>query len=269
MKFCVPRASFFDTGIQIVELGRENTASALAHAIAEGWCEIAGAPADLLRAAERNIVQGRDAYRRLRDLITRDDVPGARLDMPADPVRLFAIEPIAVAPSVRPRPISPKSMPSLSAAEIETFRRQGPFTAFDPQQVQQARQTILDRVLTTLTRYCPFSLRVRHLDSRTVYDLCSSPEILGLMASLSRSMGRTSTTRQTSPFSSRNIRGTRITTQLEHRADSQHLGLAGDLCRFLRARAGVAASSQSRWYPGWPAHDGLLLPRPCFRPSFR
>ncbi|MCC8455929.1 phytanoyl-CoA dioxygenase family protein, partial [Streptomyces rochei] len=60
----------------------------------------------------------------------------------------------------------------------------GPFTAFDPQRMQQARQTILERVLTTPTRHCPFGLRVRHLDSRTVYDLCSSPEILGRMASL-------------------------------------------------------------------------------------
>ncbi|MET4240134.1 hypothetical protein ACVWXN_001565 [Bradyrhizobium sp. i1.4.4] len=78
LKFLGLQASFFDTGIQIAELGLEKTAFALAHAIAEGWCGIAGARADLLSAAGRNIVQGRDPYRRLRDLITRDDVPGTR-----------------------------------------------------------------------------------------------------------------------------------------------------------------------------------------------
>jgi hypothetical protein len=64
--------------------------------------------------------------------------------------------------------MSSSPLHTLSADEIETFRNQGflgPFTAFDPRDMERARQVILERVLTTPTRYCPFGLRVRHLDS--------------------------------------------------------------------------------------------------------
>jgi hypothetical protein len=76
---------------------------------------------------------------------------------------------------------------ALSPAEVDQFRRDGflgPFTAFQPEEMRKAQQVIEERVLPTPTRYCPFGLRVRHLDSRTVFDLCSSPAIVERMASI-------------------------------------------------------------------------------------
>lgn len=188
-KFRGLEAGFSGAGVQIVELGRPDTATALVQAIANGWRDAHVVRAELLRAAERQVGQGKDAYERLRGLIAGAHPPGLEAEInPAKPVAMPAITKPRRMPETMPSNSRlSNSMPALSTAEIETFRRQGylgPFTAFDPQRMKQARQTILDRVLTTPTRYCPFGLRVRHLDSRTIYDLCNSPEILGRMASL-------------------------------------------------------------------------------------
>jgi polysaccharide pyruvyl transferase WcaK-like protein len=186
----------FGAGIRIVELGRPDTGSALALAIEDGWRDATAVRQDLLRAAERQIVQLRDAYRRLGGMIEGRSatataaVPAARMERRGTPSGVAAPSGVVEPPPVttmRQGSMPPVSAPGLSAEEIETFRTQGylgPFTAFDPEAMERARQVILDRVLTTPTRYCPFGLRVRHLDSRTVYDLCSSPAILARMASL-------------------------------------------------------------------------------------
>ena len=75
----------------------------------------------------------------------------------------------------------------LSPEEIEQFRTQGyagPFTAFSPHEMEKFRTTVCERVLPTPTPYCPFGLRVRHLDSQAVHAMCSAPAIVERMASL-------------------------------------------------------------------------------------
>lgn len=184
-KFRGLKAGFSGAGIQIVELGRADTAVALMQAVMSGWRDATAVRAGLLREAERQVGQAQEAYERLRGLLANGHP--ARLAAEFSPVRRVAGPASNTRPTKMPETMLSNSLPALSAEEIDTFRTQGylgPFTAFDPQSMQQARQTILDRVLTTPTRYCPFGLRVRHLDSRTVSDLCFSPEIIGRMASL-------------------------------------------------------------------------------------
>lgn len=75
----------------------------------------------------------------------------------------------------------------LSPDEIKIFREQGfvgPFTAFTPNEMYDALNIITERVLQTPSIYCPFGMRVRHLDSQTVYKLCSSPAIANRIASI-------------------------------------------------------------------------------------
>ncbi|MCK1362198.1 phytanoyl-CoA dioxygenase family protein [Bradyrhizobium sp. 199] len=187
-KFRGLQAGFSGIGLRIVELGRAETKDVLTEAVSEAWREAPTVRGALLRATEQQIAKCHRVYQRLHDLVGPADAiaePAAEWDIQLNSATLF---PAATAkPSETPRKMQRAHLPSLSEEEIETFRRQGylgPFTAFSPDYMQQVRQTILERVLTTPSRYCPFGLRVRHLDSRTVSDLCSSPEILGRMASI-------------------------------------------------------------------------------------
>ena len=76
---------------------------------------------------------------------------------------------------------------TLSTEEIASFRKNGylgPFKAFEPDEMLHVQQVIMDRIIPTPTPYCPFGLRVRHLDSATIFDLCAAPEIIGRVSSL-------------------------------------------------------------------------------------
>src|SRR5206468_12051749 len=61
-KFRGLQAGFSGTGIEIVELGRANTAAALTQAVASGWRNAPAVRADLLREAERQVGQVQEAY---------------------------------------------------------------------------------------------------------------------------------------------------------------------------------------------------------------
>jgi len=203
------QAQFGIAGCRIVELNRDDSGVALARAVEEGWRDADTARPALLRAALRQIAESRASYDRLREIVEGSDQSNPHR-APAGPVgRAAAIS--VQTPSAgfqangvrraagatptggssnhlrKPEEMTLTTLPALSPDEIETFRTQGflgPFTAFDAREMERARTVIYDRVLPTPTPYCPFGLRVRHLDSRTVYDLCSSPEIVGRMASL-------------------------------------------------------------------------------------
>jgi hypothetical protein len=210
-KFRGLKGNFCGAGLRIVELERAGTMELLAAAVEEGWRDAALVRPDLVQSARRQIAQSRAAYQRLRDMVKRNGSarqraapieivdgpdnsawPAVPLDLQANSVTHGAAATEPGKRSAKPRDTKPRVMSSsplhtLSADEIETFRNQGflgPFTAFDPRDMERARDVILERVVTTPTRYCPFGLRVRHLDSRTVYDLCSAPAIVGRMASL-------------------------------------------------------------------------------------
>jgi chlorinating enzyme len=77
-------------------------------------------------------------------------------------------------------------METLTADQLEAFRSRGyvgPFRAFAPDEMAAARRHIVERVLTIPSRYS-LPQRSRHLDSRTVFSLSSSPAIRGRMASM-------------------------------------------------------------------------------------
>jgi polysaccharide pyruvyl transferase WcaK-like protein len=210
-KFRGLQRNFCGAGLRIVELERTDTMKLLAAAIEEGWRDAPSVRSELLQLARHQIAQSRVVYRRLRDMVESIDSvreraapieiidgpessarPAVPLDLQGNSVTHGAAATEPGKRSAKPRHAKPKEMSSsplhtLSADEMETFRDQGflgPFTAFDPRDMERARGVIFERVLTTPTRYCPFGLRVRHLDSRTVYDLCSAPAIIGRMASL-------------------------------------------------------------------------------------
>jgi hypothetical protein len=208
---CGLKGTFCGAGLRIVELERADTMELLAAAVEEGWRErpvgatgsrtigeaarshkaaspinacgdmVTGIGSARPRGAPIEIVDGRDssACRRLPWICRPTLLRMAPRQSPAS---------VSAKPkNTKPRVMSSSPLHTLSADEIETFRNQGflgPFTAFDPRDMERARDVILERVVTTPTRYCPFGLRVRHLDSRTVYDLCSAPAIVGRMASL-------------------------------------------------------------------------------------
>lgn len=76
---------------------------------------------------------------------------------------------------------------TLSAAEIEKFDQQGflgPFTALPPEALAAQRCMLFDNVLQTPCRYSSYRTELRHLDSVTVWRLCTLPAIVGRLASL-------------------------------------------------------------------------------------
>ena len=169
----------FGAGCSIVPLNRSETNETLAAAIAERWRGAESARSLLLKAAERQVAASRDAYQRVHDIVESDRERGRRR------ARRPSSEGFT-APGDQTAAQSPAQF-ALSPDEMEEFQEQGflgPFTAFEPQEMEKVRRIIYDRVLTIPTPYCPFGLRVRHLDSRTVYELCSSPPIVDRMASL-------------------------------------------------------------------------------------
>src|SRR4051812_43799085 len=79
-----------------------------------------------------------------------------------------------------------RSRYALSPDEMERFRQQGflgPLTAFTPEEMARFRPT-LEKVLRTPSPYTSYFTQMRHLDSRTVWNLCSAPAIVDRMASL-------------------------------------------------------------------------------------
>lgn len=203
------QAQFGSAGCHIVELGRDDTDATLINAVEEGWRDADSVRPTLLRASLRQIAKSRASYDRLREIVETFEHDSRRRASreSIDQVAALSGQVSGSGPQAngvwrdtstsnpagssnhlkQSGAMKLTALPSLSPDEIETFRNQGflgPFTAFDARDMERARTVIFDRVLTTPTPYCPFGLRVRHLDSRTVYDLCSSPEILGRMASL-------------------------------------------------------------------------------------
>ena len=173
--------SQFGAGCRIVPLDRDDTNEALATAIEEGWREAQAVRPELLRAAQRQIAAGRAVYESIRDLVVHVQGRGRQQQLSA--VRATTPEKPDMKPTVRHN----LADFSLSPEEMETFRKQGflgPFNAFEARDMERFQKIMYDRVLPTPTPYCPFGLRVRHLDSRTVFDLCSAPAIIGRMASL-------------------------------------------------------------------------------------
>lgn len=201
--------SSFGTGCHIVPLYRDDTNEALATAIEKRWQEADVVREELLQSALRQIAATRASYERVRSLVETSQRSGRRrVQTKTAAVPLASVDQAAPAgsvtnllpnttgashmtdakkPSVFPAAIQRPSGFVLSPAEIETFRTQGfvgPFTAFEAHEMERFRRIIDSRVLTTPTPYCPFGLRVRHLDSRTVFELCSAPPIVGRMTSL-------------------------------------------------------------------------------------
>jgi polysaccharide pyruvyl transferase WcaK-like protein len=177
----------FGDACRVVMLNRDDTDETLALAIDEVWSQADSVRPGLLGTAQRLTEANRAVYQRMRDLTTsmRHDEP-YRVQQPGRPAK---DAPDYLDFSMKLAAMTPTSTPAfaLTPEEIETFRNQGyvgPFTAFDADHMERVRQIIHDRVLTTPTPYCPFGLRVRHLDSRTVYDLCAAPAIVGRMQSL-------------------------------------------------------------------------------------
>lgn len=75
----------------------------------------------------------------------------------------------------------------LPAEEIEQFHRRGflgPFTAFSPEEMAGYGQIICDQVLKAPSPYSAYPTQLRHLDSHTVWQLCSAPAIVDRLASL-------------------------------------------------------------------------------------
>ena len=75
----------------------------------------------------------------------------------------------------------------LKPAEIERFERQGylgPFTAFTPEEIAERRRAIVERVLPPFTPGKYNRASRRHLDSLTIFKLCSARAIAGRVSSL-------------------------------------------------------------------------------------
>lgn len=76
---------------------------------------------------------------------------------------------------------------ALTAAESEQFDRQGfcgPFTAFTPEEMAPIHRIICEGVLESPASYSSYRTQMRHVDSLTVWRLCSAPAILGRLVSL-------------------------------------------------------------------------------------
>ncbi|WP_072621957.1 phytanoyl-CoA dioxygenase family protein [Spirulina major] len=76
---------------------------------------------------------------------------------------------------------------SLTSADITAFRQQGflgPFRAFAPEDMSEIRKTLTEKVLPVPSAYSPYPTHCRHLDSETVYRVCSAPNIQAKVRSL-------------------------------------------------------------------------------------
>jgi hypothetical protein len=75
----------------------------------------------------------------------------------------------------------------LTQQQIDDFHRDGfvgPFTAFSAVEAERFRQIVCELVLTTPSPYSPYRTELRHLDSATIWSLCTSPAITGCLHSL-------------------------------------------------------------------------------------
>jgi hypothetical protein len=77
---------------------------------------------------------------------------------------------------------------ALTAQEIEQYKTEGyvgPFDALEKEEAEKFCKVIYQNILPTTTPYSPDKpTRVRHLDSKTIVNLCSNPSILGRISSL-------------------------------------------------------------------------------------
>jgi polysaccharide pyruvyl transferase WcaK-like protein len=163
----------FGSGCHLVALDHPDTEQALNRAIATAWAEADEVREGLLQAARRQAKASQGVYRQLKAIVDGAPAPTGRIDDLSST-------------AVKAATATPSSM-KLSPDEIETFHQHGyvgPFTAFEPVEMERVKAIIDQQVLPTPTQYCPFGLRCRHLDSRTVYDLCSAPAIIDRMASI-------------------------------------------------------------------------------------
>jgi polysaccharide pyruvyl transferase WcaK-like protein len=195
----------FGAACRIVTMHRGDTNQALKAAIEEGWHDAESARPQLLEAAERQLAANQDSYRRLQDIVDSpreskrtqaSGCPGPPKEQTtlnsSVPNQAHHIDGVSrienfERPTMQATTTETPNQFKLSSSEMDTFRKQGflgPFTAFQPEEMERVRKIICDRVLPTPTPHCPFGLRVRHLDSSTVYELCSSPAIVGRMQSL-------------------------------------------------------------------------------------
>jgi hypothetical protein len=75
----------------------------------------------------------------------------------------------------------------LNQAEIDQFHRDGflgPFTAFTPGEMGDIHKIVRDQVLQTPSPYSAYRTQVRHLDSATVWRMCTAPAIVDRLVSL-------------------------------------------------------------------------------------
>lgn len=75
----------------------------------------------------------------------------------------------------------------LSEAELAQFHEQGflgPFTAFTEEEMAAHRAVIEQRVLKTPSPFAPYPTQARHLDSGTLWALCSAPAVVDRLTCL-------------------------------------------------------------------------------------
>ena len=80
-----------------------------------------------------------------------------------------------------------KSNFHLTAEQIELFHQQdylNPFTAFQPEEMTKYREIICNQILESPSPYSPHRTHRRHLDSRTIWNLCSAKQIVDKLESL-------------------------------------------------------------------------------------
>lgn len=196
----------FGTGCYVEMLNANSLNETLSKTIELMWQQADGARPLLLQAAKKQIVASQIAYTKIYNIAelllkaknSTETLRSLEKSYPSsnmfhddlsnvDESSLIERAGNFKGPSVSSS-ISPEiKQLTLSSKEIESFRKNGfigPFTAYEPSEMAAFKQVIYDRVLPTPTPHCPFGLRVRHLDSRTIYDLCTSPEIIGRLVSL-------------------------------------------------------------------------------------
>ncbi len=75
----------------------------------------------------------------------------------------------------------------LTTAEVEQFHRDGflgPFPAFAAEQMAALRPVLLDRVLTSPSATGGYPTQSRHLDSATVWAMCTAPAVVSRLKAL-------------------------------------------------------------------------------------
>jgi|GEM_PF-194576 len=183
----------FGAGFEILDLNRALTSEVIKNTIDDVWIKADERRPMLLAVAERQVALSKNTYKVLQNIL--DDKPHLNLMLEGNTLMTSyeAFNNRSESMTYKQGSIMHASATQapvkffLTPEEIETFRTQGfvgPFDAFTREEMEEARQVIQDRVLPTPTPYCPFGLRVRHLDSKTVHDLCSAPAIVDRAASL-------------------------------------------------------------------------------------